>query len=327
MSSPRQQVAEVLDALIVHSPAAYTWVGQRFRLPPLAGGETAAGALARELAARLYLDAYVTGGVTPGGVATPWMTGPWPSAAARELSAANRGTGSRQAGWTVHEVGAQIVVERDGLRLWADPAQVLPDGGGGAGVGEPVVLVVPEESFGPPHGFYAAYGDAGRGDGAIDRFYWNVRPGGRPALIEAVTSLLNEAGLPFRVKVLSRPDLSRCDAGVLYAPASDRSRVVAVVAEVHRRVAPHLREAAPALTKRLAPGLGFAEDPPGEESFGTHRCALLAGALVDCLAAGRTTGEARMEAVEEAFRRKGLALDAPHRNPGSVARDDPPAIA
>lgn len=312
MSGARAQIAQLLDATTVVSPRAYVWVGQRFDLPP---GPAPAEALRRELEARLYADFYLPGGVTPGGGAEVRPSGPWPSAAARALSRANAGSGSRQEGWIVRGTGPEIVVERDGLRVWADPDAVHPVVGG-TGVGERVAVTVPAESFGPPHGFYTAYGEAGPGEGPLDRLYWNVRPEGRPALVAAVTSLLNRARRPFRLKVLSRPDVHRCDAGVLYTPARDRGEVAELAARVLDRIRAHLGAATPALTLALAPGLGFAEDPPGDESFGTHRCRLLAGAIAG--ARGRP-----LEAVAERFRAKGLSLDAPHRNPGSPPGRDP----
>jgi hypothetical protein len=85
-------------------------------------------------------------------------------------------------------------------------------------------------------------------------------------------------------------------------------------------VAPDLRPLTPALTKTLAPGLGLAEDPGGQESFGTHRCLALAEGMVRAYERSASTPEARLEAVAESFDDAGLRLEAPFLNPGSSDR-------
>lgn len=320
----RELVAEALRALAVDTLHSYAWVGQRFVLPPVDG--PADEALVRELRERLYDDFYRTGGVVPVGTPPEPVIGPWPSETVAELSAANAGTGSRQAGWTIRSVdGHSVVVERAGLQVQATRAEVIAENG--LRPGASVVVVVPKESFGLLGGFYAAFGDAGSGvagdeGGGIDRFYWNVRPAGRVHLMRLLTSSLNRSRMPFRFKVLSDPRAYRCDAGVLYTPAELRSSVAESLNALLPDVMSHVRAATPAFTKRLAPGLAFAEDPPGGESFGERRCALLAQALVDAHIAGAVALEDRLAAVEARFAREGISLDAPHRNPGSV-RDDP----
>ncbi len=66
----------------------------------------------------------------------------------------------------------------------------------------------------------------------------------------------------FRLKVANgRRGFRRCDTGVLYTRREDRDRMLALVGEIRRRTAAEMREAVPALTLPLAPGLAFAEDP------------------------------------------------------------------
>ena len=66
------------------------------------------------------------------------------------------------------------------------------------------------------------------------------------------------------------------------------------------------------MTLPLAPGLAFAEDPGTGESFGTHRCLLLAEAALTAAERDLQAPEERLEVVRERFAEAGTTLDAPH---------------
>ena len=152
----------------------------------------------------------------------------------------------------------------------------------------------------------------------FDRLYWNLRPVGAPLFLAAARRLLDGAALPFRIKVLSDPrGLRRCDTAVLYTQRRERPRTLALAAAIRRVTAPAMRDPVPALTLRLAPGLGFAEDPGGGLSYGAHRSRILGAALVRAWEARLRTGEERMRAVEQAFHEAGLDLSRPHLGVGS----------
>jgi HopA1 effector protein family len=242
------------------------------------------------------------------------------------LSQANAGTYARDPGWTVlREESEAVVVTRGGLSLWASPAEVYPRNGGGVSPGAPVGVLMPKELLRLAPGFYMALGDAEFPVDAsepIVRLYWNLRSEGAVPLVGLLTQRMNAEGLPFRLKVLSDPaQYSRCDAGVLYAPAADYEAVARVVAVAYEGIAGALKTTTPALTKELAPGLGLAEDPGGLlSSFGMNRCQLLAEAIVTAAERGHRDPAARLATVVERFLREGIDLDAPYLNPGSADR-------
>ena len=119
------------------------------------------------------------------------------------------------------------------------------------------------------------------------------------------------------MKTVNDPDAARrCDTAVLYVHRTDREAALALARSVQPRVAPHMNDAVPALTLRLAPGLAFAEDPGGSESYGGNRCRLLAEALTGAWAAGHH-GPGRLAHVERRFQQEGIALDRPYLGPGS----------
>ncbi|HKI18031.1 MAG TPA: lanthionine synthetase LanC family protein, partial [Isosphaeraceae bacterium] len=87
--------------------------------------------------------------------------------------------------------------------------------------------------------------------------------------------------------------------------------------EIHSAVAAGLRGSVPMFTKRLAHGLGFAEDPNDSRSFGEHRCQLTANALWQSFCRGEFDQEARAATMAATFVEAGLDPLQPHLGPGS----------
>jgi hypothetical protein len=147
------------------------------------------------------------------------------------------------------------------------------------------------------------------------RVYWNVPASGAARLVRMLTSRLNAMELPFELKVAAHPRaFHRCDAAVLYlAPdpfLAARETLLQVAGETR------LRAPVPALTYRLTPGVGLAEDVRDGSSFGTHRCTVLAEAIL------RAHHE-RLEplpTVSAHFADAGLALDTPYLDPALDGR-------
>jgi lantibiotic modifying enzyme len=81
----------------------------------------------------------------------------------------------------------------------------------------------------------------------------------------------------------------------------------------------------PMFTRRLAPGIAIADNPPGGESFGVSRMRLVAEGLADAWRNGPASPTARLRAVTKRFRSAGLDLRRPWLNPGNVEIVLPPA--
>ena len=219
--------------------------------------------------------------------------------------------------------GHRIVVERADLRLWVDLSDVVASAGADVRPGDTCAVRLPKELLKLSPGFYMALGDNGltlTEDANLVRFYWNVSHQGAARLVGAMTKALNEAGLAFRLKVLDETDrFGRCDAGVLYVQQSDFARVAGPVRACHAEIADVLDPRTPAFTKKLAPGLAIAEEPPGStESFGMHRCRLVAEAVLQAGEGPGTSVQRRLEAVSTRFDEDGLCLAKPFLNPGSA---------
>lgn len=241
------------------------------------------------------------------------------------LSEANGGRGCWEPGWSVQtiEPDGALVVRRAGeeLAIWASPESFRPAVENVA-VGTVGRLRIGNELREMLPGFYMALGDAdaaGEGaDGPLARFYWHFTADAAPDWIAALTRRLNDRAVPFRAKVLSDPgSYVRADAGVLYIGRAHLPDALAALPEIHRSVARGLRAATPMFTKKLARGLGYADDPGGGQSFGQHRCDLVAEALLG-LDADRGTDRRRVAtAIAARFADAGLDARSPWLNAGS----------
>ncbi|HEY0590166.1 MAG TPA: T3SS effector HopA1 family protein [Thermoanaerobaculia bacterium] len=321
MTSPHAQrlealLREAVSATRVRPPHAFAWFGRgevavaaSFR-PRLTARERAA-ALARSLASRLYLAFYSQGAATshPPAFPSPAFDPAWVA----RLSRANRSRACRDGGW--REIGrsaGEAIVGKNGVRVTVSADDVRRDRDAR------VSILVPRELLRMSPGYYLALGEAYLPDVPLFRVYLNVTPEGALSLLRSATSILNDASVPFRLKVAAHEGaFGRCDSAVLYAPRRDRAAIFAMLGSTVPRLSGLLRPDVPVFTKRVAPGVGLAEEPDTSESFGESRCAILADALIRS-ASRAATLEHRMRAVRRAFARHGIPLEKSFLNAGSA---------
>jgi hypothetical protein len=247
------------------------------------------------------------------------------------LSAANIGRGYWEDGWEIGAIGANdIVAVKAGLAVRAKPQAYVVVPGDPVAPGTRLSLRFPKEFRRMLPGFYLVLSDRQLiEDGAqpLVRLYWNLTAEGAASFVKHTTSLLNQADLPFRLKVLNDPaQYTRCDSGVIYVFKHDYEAACALFESIYEQVATHLKPTTPVFTKPLAPGLGLAEDPGQPESFGLHRCRLLADGLIRAYEQGQTSAGRRWEVVAEHFAEQQIDLEAPFLNPGSSDIYDFPAL-
>ncbi len=338
----RDQLRQAVEAVEPFSAVQYWWAGvlsadiQEHVQPILTlQPEAARGHLLSSLTSRLYEDFYLAGGARPSPPPYPGSprTNEW-QPFVDELSAANSGSGTRQAGWEVlASADDGLSIRRDGLTLQAQPAEIIAAGSRMPAAGDTVDLKMPKELPAISPGFYMALSDAPyQPDGQpVVRFYWNLYAWGAVPFLRSASSRLNQSQLPYRLKLINHPDrYTRCDAAVLYLLKEDVERAVPVLADLYTTVRRDLKAPVPALTRQIAPGVGLAEEPPGGESFGMHRCRLLADGIVRGWEQGAQTVEERLAIVVERLAEAGVDIDRPYLNPGStddyeIAFDQPPA--
>jgi Lanthionine synthetase C-like protein/HopA1 effector protein family len=329
----------VLDAVQVESSTRFALLGETQEVLNASTKEGSADEesanLTSVLGGHIYVKLYIKPSVPE---LTPHPDILDPSDLVAALASANTGRGTWEPGWVVQRIEPEgkVVALKDGLAFWVQPTG-LRASGDAIRPGESCRAWVPNEFRRRMLGFYFAVGDEeeeiDETDAAADprlRYYWHLRSSAAVPFVAAATSLLNGARIPFALKVLTDArEYHRADAGVLYVHARDDPRVGPLIAEIHRQVAGDLRASVPLLTKRLADGLGYAEDPRTSLSFGEHRCRLIAEALWRSFRSGEIDRQARAATLAARFEEEGLDPLRPYL--GSAKRDDrprhlPPAI-
>jgi hypothetical protein len=324
----REQLARALRAVAVTSSTSYSWFGSRSRpLPrPLIAAlspVTVRAYLVDALQRELYRSFYREGRPVP---TRPDRGVPARSdhAFVRALSGANTGSGGWEPGWRVERVErATVHVERGGLHVRARVADCRA-ARGACTAGTRVSLRRPKELSASSPGFYLALGDAALALSRDDievRVYFHVTAAGAAPLVAACTRLLNDAQIPFSLKVLDHPTgFTSCDAAVLYLEEAGFARARGSLSAIASACAPHLRGDPPAFTKPLARGLSVGEHRPSlGASFGTGRCRLVAEGVVAAHERGEGRLPDRVDAVARRFADQGLDIEVPYLAPGSSA--------
>lgn len=252
---------------------------------------------------------------------------PAPAAASTDLTpslaAANQSQATWDEGWKIDQVldAGRILARKGGAARAFLPGEYLTHRGIGSGpeAGARVSIFIPPACADLQPGYYYAFGETvgefEEGEQTV-RFFWNVTREGAPVLMEAVTRDFNRFQIPFRFKCSNQAsDYPRQDAAVLYLHARYYPIAALVLESLHARVRHALEPGTPLFTKRLADGLGFAEDPG--ESFGENRSKILAAAMA---ATQDQAADERIRELRRQFEQRGLSPDRPWLNAGSVDR-------
>jgi hypothetical protein len=326
----REQIEAVIQAVAFHSPTTFSWFGQLS--PQLSSAvrraitpQIARKYLAWTLQIRLYSDFYCRGFPMPAeqsAIARPDVGAP---AFVRQLSAANSGNGSVSRGWTVRAVsGCDVVLRGANLELHVHPRDCLTPPRGRLEPGTAVGLRLPKELPDISPGFHVVLGNkelVGAGAQALVRLYWNLAPDGAIAFVRRATSVLNREELPFKIKAVNDPArFGRRDAVVLYIRKLDYRSVSELMGEVYGDMAQALKDGEPAFTKRLAAGLGLAEDPGEGASFGSHRCGILAEGLIRAHEQHKRSLAGKFQVVNDCFDENRIDLNKPYLT-GDAADD------
>jgi class II lanthipeptide synthase len=327
MSDYRGQVEAAIRATVFQTPTTFSWFGKlspqltrlvRRALTP----ETARAYLLFNLQSQLYKDFYCRGFAAPARREVIGLPAVEAMSFVQQLSDANGGSGCWENGWEVRAIeGDRLVVQRRGLELRAGPDDYRASRDCPIEPGMRLSLRFPKELLNVSPGFYLALGDEELTDDdsrTLVRIYWNLMSEGAIQLIQSASTLLNQAKLPSRLKTLNDPTrYTRCDAAVLYVRQGDYDAVSAVLKAIYPELAAHLKRGTPVFTKRIAPGVGLAEDPGDGESFGLHRCRVLAEGLIRAYQRREKSIQERLRTVERCFAEHNVNLDAPFLNPGS----------
>lgn len=331
-----QRITPVLDEAAFESEKVLRWGADRFDLDParikfVSASEGYPTIVAQ--AGQLIYEWYYTVGETPPGAPRTQSSehgrrgvhgggsrggGLLEEEFIAHLGGSNATRASWQAGWRVIERGERVRVQRGQDPPLIVDAALFEETTPGEGR-----LRLDKGSSKVQPGWYHARGEedfaSERSPAQTTRVYWNVSRLGAGLLLRALTSDLNARNVPFRCKTLSSLfSYGRADSMVLYFARADWERARPALERAHRTARLYLHAATPALTKRVAYGVGVADDPGGGESFGASRSRVIAEGLWDAHARNMTERADVAALVEERFRKLGLRPEAPHLGPGAA---------
>lgn len=316
-------LAAIVAAVQIQAPEQLAFRGQVLAVQP--GVPTSLYPTAHPLVTLLRDQIYQHAFIQPLGRSTISAAPADPAFAAR-LSRANSSRERWEAGWVALQLlpNGQVLAERHGVRRTLWPGEFLLRDGPGMALRPQSNLsgFQARESHGMQSGFYFAFGEAiadEQDEGHQLRWYWNVSAAGALLLLAQLTRRLNRFGLPFKFKCLNAAEhYIRQDAAVLYVHRRFFRLVRELLDDIlHGLGDEHLGRETPLFTQAIRPGVAIAEDPRGGESFGMHRCRVVAEGLWNAWCDGQTSAEQRLQRIVSQFEGYGLSLARPHLNSGS----------
>jgi HopA1 effector protein family len=240
------------------------------------------------------------------------------------LCESNAGNGTWSPGWRILKIekDGQLAVEKNGLTIWISPRYFVSIDDM-MKVGKKGCIMIAKDYLRLVPGFYVANSNATFIDEYDDditvRMYWNIARSHASLLMKYLTAQLNLDEIPFQFKILNNPNhYPRADAAILYIHKQYYSISNIHISKIYSKLKDFLNAPTPLFTKKLAPGLSLAEDPNNNESFGEHRCSILAEALYDISTKNFISIEERIKEIVLYFANRGINLDEPYLNPHSV---------
>lgn len=227
-----------------------------------------------------------------------------------ELNARCEGASTFEPGFRVaRRAGGGAFVESADIRLWVPTRRALRPPKARVGAQVAVALPCVREAALP--GFFTIVSRAGRLDPGAPhlKFYVHATPPGAVALLGSLLEAPALRTARFEAKVTNDPaHFGRTDTLLMYVSPRHAERVAAFLREFARRRPRALNEGTPPMTFPLTRGVAIAESPGHHaESFGSHRCRLIAEGLLTARAEGRSM----LTAVAERFEREGLSWEDP----------------
>ncbi len=327
MTELHPDLFSLLDAVVIHSPECFSVCGQVHELADSSVGDLSTEpARDQAILSALRNDLYKYLYIRPQG---PWFERHGDEFERRQrlaaLAAANVAPGTWNRGWVVREIDrdGQLVLSKDNLTIWAAKGEVRARNGE-IQEGQTCAVRFGAGQRNRVPGFYFAFGGAEDEDDEADsepfvRYYWHLSSEAAVPFVAAATKLLSAARVPFSLKVLADPgEFRRSDAGLIFVRKQHHSRVFEAIARIHETVASGLRPSVPMFTKRLAPGLGAADDPTDRLSFGDHRCKLAARALWRSFLRGEHDRAARAATLAAVYAEERLDPRHPYLAAGST---------
>ncbi len=245
------------------------------------------------------------------------------------LHTSNCGDGYFDSGWSIikEEADGALAVKKGSLTLHIQRDKHLQSFEKEAVLRNIVSIKLPKNRV--QNGFYMAVGNQGfsrvedsQYQSTTVRIYFNLTPEGAVIVMGSLTEYLNKIAIPFSFKVLYNPqEYGRPDSGVLYFDKRDYEEVRKVLQVLYTKNKYYFQSEVPLFTKKLADGLGLAEEPDQkfaeQESFGMNRCQIVANGLLEAWYQDDNSSDGRMKAILSQFSRMGINIEKSYLNASS----------
>jgi HopA1 effector protein family len=243
------------------------------------------------------------------------------------LQQSNTSNGYFDPGWEIiaQTDWGELIVVKDGLHLYIEPQQHLAPECRQVAPGKIVSICLPHNLVGQDT--YISIGNAGiPGGSELIQIYFNFTPDAAIDINYKLTNALNKQSIPFQFAILHDPArFDRYDGATLELAQSDYQLVQPVLTEIYQvyqaTFSPHI----PLFSKQLAPGMGLVEVPESD-TFGRHRCHILATGLVMAIdypryanrERGHSTTTERLNTICQFLANAGIDLAQPYLNPAAI---------
>lgn len=214
---------------------------------------------------------------------------------------------SLREGVKVKKFGIEVCVPVSQLPTWDENKE--------PNVGSSIRVLLPSASFGRSPGFYYAHSDLALDyEIPISRIYFNVNPTYAGPLVKFLTTRLNEELIPFDFKICKNVrDYYRSDISVLYFERTSVDKIAGVIKNDLSVLVTKgwFRKKRPAMTMSINEGIGIADSPANGDSFGQHRCKLIAAGILESV---KDPGRERTDSIVESFKESGIDPASPYLN-------------
>jgi hypothetical protein len=249
-----------------------------------------------------------------------------------KLHQANAGEGHLDSGWQLQCLEpSSWYVQKQGLMLQ------IPARSEKYQIGDRLSVHLPKNRI--DDRYYVAVGDAGRArDITSDRTHLNGRssdasitplstvlvclnltPAGAISAMEHLTRSLNQARLPFTLKIRFDPtEYDRWDTALLEFASCHYSTVQLILQQFYCSERATLRHHIPLFMKPLVPGIGIAEQSGQQPNFGLQRCQWVAAALIDCWQQQIVALDDKVKMIQSTFTQRGVDWQRPYLEPASA---------
>jgi hypothetical protein len=238
-----------------------------------------------------------------------------------KLKKANKSKNVLHRGFTIDFILANgnLIAQKDDFKILVKPGQYILLENVEPRLNQQILIHKPHEIYESENDFYFVYGTTLDDDfyEAKLRIYFNLSPNGMPLLVESVTTLLNQKNIPFTFKCLFETQkFGRSDSCVLYFDKRYFNDFKGIWQEIYLKIEQFLNPNIPLFTKRIQLGVGLAENPKSNKSFGKERCTLIAQGIFESFNQPISTGD-KCQFVVQYIASQGYDIDNFYLNPKS----------